>query len=308
MTTRIVFMGSPNFAVPILTALARKFFVVGIITQPDRPAGRGRILTPPPIKAQAISLGIPYIQPRRLHEPDARAQLHAWQPDLIIVAAFGQILKSEALDLPQYGCVNVHASLLPRWRGAAPVQAAILHGDTQTGITIMRMDPGVDTGPVIKQRTISILNNDTSDSLGERLASLGADLLIETLPDYLIGNIQPVIQDDNIATYAPMLKKEDGLLTLSQPAEDLVRRVRAFNPWPGAYIFWHGQILKIHRAHAIVDQESPERSPSPGLTTAYEGNPAIRTGHGLLVLEEVQPANKKSMPGKAFLVGARDWS
>jgi methionyl-tRNA formyltransferase len=300
-------MGSPNFSVPILADLAKEYTVVGVITQQDRPAGRGRKLTQPPIKGQAITLGIPFIQPHRLHEPDAFAQLQAWQPDLIVVAAFGQILKPLVLDLPKLGCINVHASLLPRWRGAAPVHAAILYGDTQTGITIMRMDPGVDTGLILNQRSISILNNDTTESLGKRLALLGADLLFETLPGYIDGRIQPVLQNDTLATYAPMLKKEDGLLILSLPADELERRVRAFHPWPGANILWQEKLLKIHRAHAIVNIESPVINPSPGQTTVFEGYPAVWTGQGLLVLDEVQPANKKPMPGKAFLAGAPDW-
>ncbi|MDD1679306.1 MAG: methionyl-tRNA formyltransferase, partial [Methanomicrobiales archaeon] len=214
MKIRTVFMGSPEFALPTLRILAERMLVVGVVTQPDRPAGRGRTLTPPPVKVWAEEQGLPFIQPRRLREPEAMQQLLDWKPDLVVVAAFGQILRAEILDLPAYGCVNVHASLLPRWRGAAPIHAAILSGDTQSGVSIMRMDAGIDTGPILRQKAVPILPDDTTASLGERLAQLGAQLLIETLRDYLNGKIKPVAQEafsDQMPTYAPLLKKEDGL-------------------------------------------------------------------------------------------------
>lgn len=295
-------MGSPEFALPTLRALAANYTVAGVVTQPDRPAGRGRTLTPPPVKALAMELGLPVIQPRRLSEAEVMEQLRAWDPDVIVVAAFGQILKPAVLDLPSYGCVNVHASLLPRWRGAAPIQAAILHGDEQTGATIMRMDPGVDTGPIINQRAIPIRPHDTAGILSERLADLGADTLIDTLPAYLQGELQPRAQNDEQATYAPMLEKSDGELNFTESAEALARRVRAFNPWPGAYTFQADQRLKVLFAHAV---EAP--SPGPGVPTMHEDLPAFGTGDGLLVLDEVQPAGKKAMPGKAFVLGAKDW-
>ncbi len=211
MKIRTVFMGSPEFAMPTLRILAERMPVAGVVTQPDRPAGRGRTLTPPPVKALAEELGLPLIQPRRLREPEAMQQLLDWKPELIIVAAFGQILRAEILELPAYGCVNVHASLLPRWRGAAPIHAAILSGDTQSGVTIMRMDAGIDTGPILSQKAVPILPDDTTASLGERLAQLGAELVAQTLPDYLNGKIKPVAQDEFTGqkpTYAPMLKKK----------------------------------------------------------------------------------------------------
>ncbi|HEX9028998.1 MAG TPA: methionyl-tRNA formyltransferase [Anaerolineales bacterium] len=301
MEPRIVFMGSPEFALPVLRGLAQHYRVAGVVTQPDKPAGRGRTLTPPPVKTLALELELPVIQPRRLREPEPMAQLQAWAPDLIVVAAFGQILRPAVLDLPPYGCLNVHASLLPRWRGAAPIQAAILHGDLESGATLMRMDPGVDTGPMLARRPLPILPEDTAASLGERLARAGADLLLESLPDYLSGGLTPQPQDERLATYAPMLKKEDGLLDLGQPADALARRVRAFNPWPGAYIYWQEQILKIHRAHP------QPADAAPGRLGVYQGLPALGTASGLLVLDEVQPAGKKAMPGKVFLQGARGW-
>ncbi|NWG35145.1 MAG: methionyl-tRNA formyltransferase [Chloroflexi bacterium] len=301
MSTRTVFMGSPDFALPALQALAQHYQVIGVVTQPDRPAGRGQALTPPPVKRLALALGIPVIQPRRLREAEAMAQLRAWAPELIVVAAFGQILKPEVLDLPRFGCINVHASLLPRWRGAAPIQAAILAGDAQTGITIMRMDAGIDTGPILHQRAIPIQETDTAGTLSARLAALGGELLIETLQGYLNGEVQPRPQAESGATYAPLLKKEDGQLDFDQPAEVLARRVRAFSPWPGAFTFWKGEILKIHRAHAAAG------TAAPGRTVVCEGTPAFGTSQGLLVLDEVQPAGKKAMPGKVFLQGAREW-
>lgn len=306
MNTRLVFMGSPEFAVPVLKGLAEQYSVAGVVTQPDRPAGRGQTLTPPPVKRLAEALELPVIQPQRLKQPEAIAQLLAWKPDLIVVAAFGQILRQNVLDLPPHGCLNVHASLLPRWRGAAPVQAAILNGDAETGITIMKMDAGIDTGAILAQRPMAIQASDTAESLAGRLAVLGRDLLLETLPRYLDGESTVRAQNEALATYAPMLKKEEGELDFVQPALALERKVRAFYPWPGAFTYWQGQILKIHRAH--VAQAAEGEHPPAGQTLKLEGLPAIAAGAGLLVLDEVQPAGKKSMPGKVFLQGARGWA
>lgn len=299
---RIVFMGSPDFAVPTLEALAARYSVFGAVTQPDRPAGRGGTLKPPAVKSAALRLGIPVIQPEKLRQPEAMAQLQAWAPDLIVVAAFGQILRPAVLDLPRFGCINVHGSLLPRGRGAAPIQAAILAGDAETGITIMKMDPGVDTGPILSQRAIPIAPDETGGSLFEKMSTIGAELLLETLPKYLSGEIQPRPQPEVGATYAPMLKKEDGLLGFTQPAAALERRVRAMNPWPGAYFVWNGASLKVLRASV-----SGVKSPGAGTRLTVQGQPAVGTGEGILVMEEVQPAGKKPMPGKAFLSGAREW-
>ena len=299
---RIVFMGSPDFAVPALEALADNYSLAGVVTQPDRPAGRGGILKPPAVKAAALHLGIPVIQPEKLRNPEALAQMRTWAPDLIVVAAFGQILRLEVLDLPKFGCINIHGSLLPRGRGAAPIQAAILGGDQETGITIMKMDSGVDTGPVLIQRAIPISPEDTAGSLFKKLAPIGAELLLETLPRYLSGELKPKPQPAVGVTYAPMLKKEDGLLDFTQPATALERRVRAFNPWPGTWFEWNGTLVKVLHARA-----SAEKSPGAGLRFIFEGYPAIGTSMGMLILEEIQLAGKKSMPGKAFLAGARGW-
>ena len=295
-------MGSPEFSIPSLKALVNKFEVVGVVTKPDHPAGRGRIFKPPPIKELAHDLDLQVIQPQRASTPEVIEQLEEWNPDVIVVAAYGQILKKIVLELPDYGCVNVHASLLPRWRGAAPINAALLHGDTESGITIMKMDEGLDTGPILSQRGMKIDPIDTAGTLSSRLAELGSELLIETLPRYISGEILPQPQDGSLATYAPMLKKEDGKLDFTQPAVDLARKVRAFSPWPGAYTQWRGNVLKIHQAHSVTGI-----SGKPGRTTLHKNLPAIFTSNGALVLDEVQPGGKKRMPGKVFLHGARGW-
>jgi len=302
MSIRFVFMGSPAFALPILKILARDYALVGVVTQPDRPAGRGQVLTPPPIKELALNLGIPVIQPNRLKEPSAIQQLQDWMPDLIIVAAFGQILRQAVLDLPPLGCVNLHASLLPRWRGAAPIQAAILSGEPSTGVTIMKMDAGVDTGAILSQRALLINAGDNTETLSERLAELGAGLLAEVLPRYIAGKITPQPQDESLATRAAMIQKEDGLVDFAQPAEFLERQVRAYYPWPGTYFMWQGAPFKVIRAHVYQDSET--FSGQEGIIQKY---PAVGTSKGWLVLDEVQPAGKKPMAGNIFLRGAQHW-
>ena len=295
-------MGSPDFSLPTLQAISDNYIVAGVVTQPDRVAGRGRELKPPPVKTLALELGIPVIQPEKLRENEAMEQLSAWSPDVIVVSAFGQILRQDVLDLPKYGCINVHASLLPRWRGAAPINASILHGDEETGVTIMKMNAGLDTGPILSQRAVRIQPDETAGSLFETLSMLGAELLLETLPDYLNGDIEPRPQPEDGTTYASMLKKADGRLDFSLPAKELERKVRAFNPWPGTYFEWDGNLLKVHRASiGMGKMREGERG-------VYLGLPVVGTSDGLLMLEEVQPPGKKPMPGKAFLAGARTWA
>ena len=294
-------MGSPDFSLPTLRALANTYEVVGVVTQPDRASGRGRELKPPPVKLLAQELKIPIIQPEKLRQPEAMEQLRAWNPDLIVVAAFGQILKKDVLYLPRFGSINVHASLLPRWRGAAPINAAILHGDAETGVTIMKMDVGLDTGPMLAQGSIPLTREDTAGSVFHALSQLGADLLIETLPDYLSGEIKPVPQPEEGVTYAPILKKEEGQLDFTRPADELERRIRAFNPWPGAFMDFEGMLLKVHRAHVEAGDAAA------GQRLIYREQPAVGAGDGLLILDEVQPAGKKTMSGKSFLAGARHW-
>ena len=295
-------MGSPDFSLPTLRQLAQIYQVVGVVTQPDRASGRGRELKAPPVKLLAQELNIPVIQPQKLREPEAMQQLREWNPDLIVVAAFGQILKKDVLDLPKFGCINVHASLLPRWRGAAPINAAVLAGDEETGVTIMKMDVGLDTGPMLSMKRIRIKPDDTAGSLFDALSTLGADLLIETLPVYMDGKIEPEPQPEDGATYAPMLKKEDGRLDFNQSAIELERRIRAMIPWPGAWFEWNGNLLKVSRG--VVNEG---RGKEVGSRLIVDGRPAVRCADGILILDEVQPPGKKVMPGKAFLSGARDW-
>lgn len=301
MNLRIVFMGSPDFSLPALRVLHNHYDLVGVVTQPDRPAGRGRSLQPSDVKLLANELGLPLIQPGSLKEPDALKQLQQWSPDVIVVAAFGQILRENVLNIPPFGCINVHASLLPRWRGAAPVQAAILH-DEQSGVTIMKMDKGLDTGPILSQRSIPIPETMTAGQLFDRLAEMGADLLVETLPKYIKGEIKPTPQTDDRATYAPQLKKSDGKLDFNQPAEFLARLVRAYNPWPGAFQFYDSTRLKIFKAHAELEQDV-----IPGKRYIVEDKPAWGTIDGALVLDVVQAAGKSRVGGEEFLHGAKDW-
>ena len=302
MAIRVIFMGSPEFALPSLRALHLHTDLVGVVTQPDRQAGRGRKLTSPLVKKLADDLGIDVFQPKTLRTDDAYTKLKLWAPEVIVVAAFGQILRENILSLPPYGCINVHASILPRWRGAAPINAAILHGDAATGTTIMKMDAGLDTGPILSNRSIPITQQDTAGSLSAKLAQLGSELLIESLPKYISGEISPTPQPDEGSTYAPMLSKKDGELDFNQSAEFLSRKVRAFDPWPGTYTDWKGQPLKILGAFSI-----PDSLGTPGSHTIYKNLPAISTQTGTLVIQNLQPAGKKSMTGQVFLNGAKDW-
>lgn len=303
MSVRIVFMGSPDFSSPSLRALCGAYEVVGVVTQRDRAAGRGRALKAPPVKSLALELGISVIQPEKLRAPEAMEQLRLWSPDLIVVAAFGQILKPDLLDLPRFGCLNVHASLLPRWRGAAPIHAAILAGDEETGVTIMKMDAGLDAGPMLARRAFRLTPDITAGAASQALSTLGADLLLEFLPDYLAGKLTPTPQPEEGVTYAPMLKKEDGRLDFTHPARELERRVRAMNPWPGAWFEWNGNPLKVARAKVI----GGEKGWASGSRHIVEGRPAMMCADAALVLEEVQPPGKKPMDGKSFLAGGRTW-
>ena len=302
MSLIIVFMGTPDFAVPVLEKLSGNFKIAGVITQPDRPSGRGRKLIPSAVKNSAESLNLEILQPGNVNSKSTLKEISNWNPDLIAVAAFGQILSPKLLALPKYGCLNVHASLLPRWRGASPINAAILHGDLNSGVTIMKMAEGLDDGPILAQESTPIQPEETAGSLSERLSSMGADLLVKTIPPYLAGEILTTEQDHSKSTYARMLKRKDGLLDFHQKAGDLARQVRAFSPWPGTFTSWNDQRLIIHQAHAIS-----VTSPGAGVFTRYESNPAIGTGDGILVLDYLQLAGKRKVPGKDFLRGTSIW-
>lgn len=298
---KVVFMGSPDFAVPCLRALAEIAEIVGVVTQPDKPAGRGLTLTPPPVKAAALALGYPVIQPPSLKEEAVYQQLADWAPDVIVVVAFGQLLRKNVLELPKFGCVNVHASLLPAYRGAAPIQAAILNGETRTGVTIMKMDVGLDTGPILSKAEIEIADDETGGSLFGRLSELGASALVKTLPAYLAGKITPVAQPETGASYFGMIRKEDGDLKPSMGVFEAERKTRAYFPWPGTSLEIGGEKLKIHKARVTPG------NPKLGEREVINGYPALGFAGGWLVLLTLQPPSKKAMDGKAYLAGKRDW-
>jgi methionyl-tRNA formyltransferase len=303
MSLSVVFMGTPVFAVPILEKLHQEFKVKGVIAQPDRPSGRGKKIQKPAVKFYAESSALDIYQPDSINTPESLEKIKAWDPELIVVAAFGQILKPEILELPPYGCINVHASLLPRWRGAAPVNAAILQGDKKTGTTVMKMAEGLDDGPILTQKTIDIHPDDTAGSLSQRLAALGAVHVVETLPLYIKGEISLQPQNHTQATYAPRLRKKDGLLDFMLPANQLARKVRAYSPWPGTYTNWEEGRLLIHQATS-----ASVTSPGPGVFLIYEGKPAIGTSDGILVLNSLQAAGKKRLSGQEFLLGSPNWT
>jgi methionyl-tRNA formyltransferase len=297
---RIVFMGSPKFAIPSLSAIFETYQVIGVVTQPDRQAGRGRKIQESAVKQWSAAHGLPLMQPPRLKVPESIEQLKTWAPDLIVVAAFGQILPEIVLEIPNWGCLNVHASLLPRWRGAAPIQACILYGDPETGVTIMKMDPGLDTGPILSQRSTPVDPLETGGQLAERLSMIGARLLLETIPDYVEGRLEPIEQDHARATMAPMLKKKDGALDFHLTADELARQVRAFEPWPGSFFHWNDTRIVVRKAHPTPDVGGPV-----GSITQKGELPAITTAKGLLVLDVLQSAGRAPIPGDAFLRGAR---
>lgn len=297
-----MFMGSPEIAVKILEALVTKYNVVGVVTQPDRPAGRGKVITPPPVKILADTLAIPTIQPERMRDPGTFEQLQAWNPDVVVVAAFGQILRQKVLDLAPFGCINVHASYLPRWRGAAPIQAAILHGDEYTGVSIMKMDAGIDTGPVLLQEKVYLDKAETLDTLTDKLANLGSSLLIKALDGYLSGGLEPKVQPLDGDTYAPMLNKEDGRLDFARSAVEIDRKVRALNDWPGTFFEFNGQIIKVRKVMTHVTEPH-----SSNVRSILDKNPAVSTPDGWVQLLEVQPAGKKWMTGADFLRGIKGW-
>lgn len=300
---RIVFMGTPDFAVPILQTLLETQTVAGVVTQPDRPAGRGQTLRPSPVKKLALQAGVPLYQPTSLRPPESAEPLRVWEPDAIVVAAYGQILRPHVLSLPPHGCINVHASLLPRWRGASPIHHAILAGDPETGVSLMQMDAGLDTGPVFVQEAIPIEPDDTAATLHDRLAQLGAEMVRRYLDDILAGRLSPKPQDERAATYAPMIKKEDGELDWHEPAVALERRVRAMTPWPGAYTWWAGERLRIPAAKARTDGPA-----APPGTVVREGDAIlVTTGAGSLQLLEVQPAGGRVMAVDAFVNGHPDF-
>ena len=300
---RIVFMGTPEFAVPSLEALLKSDDqVVGIVTQPDRPKGRGQLLTPSPVKLIAQREGIPFLQPVKIRVPEFLTALADWEPDLIAVTAYGRILHSPILTLPPMGCVNVHGSLLPKYRGAAPVQWAVINGETETGITTMLMDEGMDTGAMLLQESLTIAPDDTAGSLAPRLAELGGRLLVETIARLKTETVVPQPQNHALATMAPPLKKEDGAIDWTVSAISLVNRVRGLSPWPGAYCYIGGERWMVWSATA-----SPAKaSAMPGtIIDVTKQSIHIATGDGVFELREMQPANSKRLTVAQYLAGHR---
>ena len=297
-------MGTPAFAVPSLRALLEaRYQVVAAVTQPDRPSGRGGRLAPPEVKQAALEAGIPVFQFDTLKDDAARSEIEELSPDLFVVAAYGKILSRRVLAIPRRGCLNVHASLLPRWRGPSPIAAAILAGDAETGVSIMEMAPAMDAGPVVASATTPVLANDTTGSLSERLSVLGARLLVETLPGWYDRAISAAPQEDPLATYCPLLKKEDGHLRGEMTAAEAERAVRAYSPWPGAYVLYRGERLGIWKAH--VEPRRLEDAAPAGALAVCSGSPAIAFSNGLLVLDEVQRAGSRRQAGRDFLHGER---
>jgi methionyl-tRNA formyltransferase len=297
---RVIFMGTPAFAVPILHTLIETQTVVGVVCQPDKPAGRGNQLRPPPVKLAAQAAGIPVYQPRSLRREEAAAPLREWQPDVIVVAAFGQILRPHVLYLPPHGSLHVHASLLPRWRGASPIQHALLAGDAATGVTLMGMDEGLDTGPMYVQEAIAIRPDETAATLHDRLAALGAEMLRRHLDDILAGRVAAVPQPTEGATYAPMIAKDAGHIDWTRDAAELDRLARAMTPWPGAFTRWNGETLKVLQARPAT---SDLPNGPPGQVARVADDIVVRAGRGGLLLDEVQLAGKRAMSAAEFVRG-----
>ena len=303
-------MGSPSFALPTLRRLIEsEHQVVGVVTQPDRPAGRGRGLRPPPVKELAQAHRLPVLQPERVNASEALAALRSLAPDAMIIAAYGQILRQPLLDLPRRGVLNVHASLLPTYRGAAPVTAALLAGERETGVTILEVVLALDAGPIVAQRALPIEEHDTAGTLGEKLAALGADLLIEVLPAWERGELPPQPQDDAQASHAPSVRREDAVIDWSLPAVEVWRLVRAFNPWPMAATAVGGEPLRILEAWPLEgDPDAPPGTvlPLPEGADAPEGAGfAVRCGQGLLAVVRAQRAGKRAVSGDELLRGFR---
>ncbi|MEX2460930.1 MAG: methionyl-tRNA formyltransferase [Paenibacillaceae bacterium] len=306
---KLIFMGTPDFAVPILQMLIEEDFeILAVVTQPDRPKGRKRVLTPSPVKEEAIRHHIPVLQPEKLRHPDAVAEINALKPDLIITAAYGQILPKAILELPQYGCLNVHGSLLPYYRGGAPIQRAIMNGDAVTGVTLMYMAAGLDTGDMIRKVEVPITDEDNTGTLFLKLSQAGKELLRSTLPELLAGHIQAVPQDHAIATLAPNIPREDEQIDWSRPATELFNQIRGLSPWPGACTLWNGENFKVwaSQKHSSKLESVLSSIPlaEPGTVLQInESGIEVLTGDGTLWLTEIQPAGKKAMEAAQFRLG-----
>jgi len=308
MGMRTIFMGTPQFAVPILESLLDSpYRVLAVYTQPDKSVGRKQRLASSPVKSLAVEHEIPVIQPNTLKSVEEVEELASFEPELVIVAAFGRILPLEVLSLPKFGCLNVHPSLLPRHRGPSPIADAILCGDQVTGVTIMLMDAGMDSGAILAQRKIGISVMDTTGSLTSKLAQAGAELLIETLPQWLGGKLEPQPQNEAQVTYSKLITKEDGKIDWHLSAVEIWQRIRAFNPWPGCYTGWEGKRLKIHRATPLGDVAKGELGKVITLQKQVPVEVGVVTGEGILGLCQVQLEGKREMPVAEFVRGQRDF-
>ena len=296
---RIVFAGTPEFAVPALDALhAAGHQLLAVYTQPDRPAGRGRRVAAGAVKSRAMELGVPVEQPQSLRDPAARERLAEYRPELIVVVAYGLILPQQVLDIPALGCINIHASILPRWRGAAPIQRAILAGDVETGVTIMRMDAGLDTGPMLLEQRTPIGERETAGELHDRLAAMGGEAVVAAIEAWASGRIAPVPQPPEGATYAPKISKEEALIDWSRSADEIDRQVRAFNPWPVAETRWLGRQLRVWMARP-VDGGRP--GPPGQVIEVNRDSALVATGQGTVRLERLQLPGGRVLPVAEFL-------
>lgn len=301
-------MGTPEFAVPSLAALLHSSYqVVAVHTQPDKKAGRGQSVAFSPVKQLALSQGLEVVQPDSLKVAGTVERLASFAPDLMVVAAFRQILPPEVLALPKFGCLNVHPSLLPRYRGASPIAMAILQGDEITGVTIMLLDAGMDTGPILSQREVHISTDDTTGSLAVKLAQAGAQLLMETLPLWIDGRIQAQPQEESRASYSKVITKDDGEMDWRLPALDLWRRVRAFDPWPGCYAWWRGKRLKLGKVVPLYGEKSGEPGKVIALSPPAPATVGVETGEGVLGLLRVQLEGKHEMSAEEFVRGQREF-
>ena len=298
---RVIFMGTPDFAVGTLEAVIKAGHeVVLAVTQPDKPKGRGNTMQFPPVKEKALEHGIEVYQPKRVREPECVAYLRQYKPDIIIVAAFGQILPGEILEMPQYGCVNVHASLLPKYRGAAPIQWAVINGEKYSGVTTMRMNEGLDTGDIIEQAIVELAPDETGGSLFDRLAEVGAELCVHTMAEIEAGRAVYTRQDEAEATHVGMIKKQFGKIDWTKPAEEIERLCRGLNPWPSAYTSLNGKTLKVWKASVQPGGDPLEAGKVVLVDKKVIG---VQTGKDILILQEIQLEGKKRMSADAFLRG-----
>ena len=302
--TKIVFMGTPDFSVPVLSRIIDEGYdVIAVVTQPDRPVGRKRVLTPPPVKAEAIRRGIPVYQPEKIREKEELDKILALNPDLVVTAAFGQILPNELLEAPKYGCINVHASLLPELRGGAPIHYSILQGKAKTGITIMYMAEKLDAGDILTQKEVIIEEEDNVGTLHDKLSKTGSDLLAETLPKLLRGELSPIKQEEDKATFAPNIKRSDEKIDWFKNGETIYNHVRGLNPWPVAYTLLNGAVLKVWQAKKKAVHHK-DAVPGTIIETGDDGITVATGNDTSILITELQPAGKKKMAAKDYLRGA----